>query len=191
MSNHILYECQDRIATVTLNRPERLNAVSRPMVDEFIEALRRADRDDEVRVIIVTGVGRGFCAGADLEREDPFESTGDGASSLETHRDGVGVFSLSVYELRKPVIAAINGPAVGFGATLTLPMDIRIASENAKFGFAFEAVTRFALHRGDAELQHAKEAAATDVHELPEARRAGRGHGGANAASPPVDFHVG
>ena len=134
----ILYECEDQIAMITLNRPERLNAVTHPMIAEYIDVLRRADCDDDVRVILVTGAGRGFCAGQDLEeKEDPFDHRGDPGVSAETHRDAGGQLALAVFELRKPVIAAVNGPAVGFGVTMTLPMDIRIASEAARFGFVF------------------------------------------------------
>jgi enoyl-CoA hydratase/carnithine racemase len=123
--------------TITLNRPERLNAWTPIMQRELISALDAADGDDEVRVIVVTGAGRGFCAGADLaaggETFDWRERQAEGAIP----RDGGGQFTLRVFECLKPVIAAINGPAVGVGATMTLPMDIRLASEDARMGFVF------------------------------------------------------
>jgi enoyl-CoA hydratase/carnithine racemase len=133
----IRYAVKDEILTVTLSRPERLNAFTPRMADELVAAFERADADDAVRVVIVTGEGRGFCAGADLHgggdtfdwRERPFEG--------DTPRDGGGRVALSIFACRKPVIAAINGPAVGVGVTMTLPMDIRIASEEARMGFVF------------------------------------------------------
>jgi enoyl-CoA hydratase/carnithine racemase len=132
----ITYEVEEGIATITLNRPERLNAWTVVMMDELIEAVDRADRDDEVRVVIVTGAGRAFCAGADL---DPASLGGrlKDLRSDEVPRDTAGQLVLKIYECRKPVIAAVNGPAVGVGVTMTLPMDIRLASETAKFGFVF------------------------------------------------------
>ena len=129
---------EDGVLTLTLNRPEILNAFNREMMAEMIDAFDAADADDAVRVIIVTGAGRGFCAGADLSAGgDSFnaDSRSDRASGLQ--RDGGGLLTLRIFDLKKPVIAAINGPAVGIGATMTLPMDIRIASENARFGFVF------------------------------------------------------
>ena len=132
----ILYEQDGRVLTITLNRPDKLNAYTPIMQRELKDAFHRADEDDTVRVIIVTGAGRGFCAGADL-------SSGGGTfnsserETLETHRDGGGTLTLEIYKLKKPVIAAINGPAVGVGITMTLPMDIRIASSTAKMGFVF------------------------------------------------------
>lgn len=135
----ILYDVQDRILTLTLNRPEKLNAYTPIMQRELIDALSRADADDDVRVIIVTGAGRGFCAGADLssggatfdyDKRDPKLRNAQS-------RDGGGMLSLAIFEVRKPVIAAINGPAVGVGATMTLPMDIRMIADTAKMGFVF------------------------------------------------------
>ncbi len=129
----IEYAVADRIATITLNRPERMNAFTERMRDELIAAFDRADADDEVRVVIVTGHGRAFCAGADLAAGgDTFRS-----DTEEVWRDGGGQVSLRIFESRKPVIGAINGPAVGVGVTMTLPMDIRLASESARFGFVF------------------------------------------------------
>jgi enoyl-CoA hydratase/carnithine racemase len=127
----------DGVLTITLNRPERLNAWTPTMGAELIEAFDRADADDEVRVIVVTGVGRGFCAGADLASGgDTFDFTGRETED-EVHRDGGGRFTLRVFDSLKPVIAAINGPAVGVGATMTLAMDFRLASEDARIGFVF------------------------------------------------------
>ncbi|UCF82808.1 MAG: crotonase/enoyl-CoA hydratase family protein [Desulfobacteraceae bacterium] len=132
----ILYEVDDRIATITLNRPERLNAWTTVMMEELIKAFDMSDRDDEVRAIIVTGAGRCFCAGADLDPSNLAKKLRD-IKPHEVSRDTAGQFTLKVYEMRKPVIAAINGPAVGVGTTMTLPMDIRISSETAKMGLVF------------------------------------------------------
>jgi enoyl-CoA hydratase/carnithine racemase len=135
---HISWELRERVATVTLNRPDKLNAFTRQMRDELIDAFGRADADDEVRVVIVTGAGRAFCAGADLSGgASTFDYAKRDDAGIEDHRDGGGRVSLALYEIRKPVIAAINGPAVGVGVTMTLPMDIRLASNAAKFGFVF------------------------------------------------------
>ena len=137
-SQDIRYEVQDRVATVTLHRPEKLNAFTRRMRDELIEAFGRADADDGVRAVIVTGAGRAFCAGADLSGGGTtFDYARRDDAGEDDHRDGGGRVSLSIFALKKPVIAAINGPAVGVGVTMTLPMDIRIASSAAKFGFVF------------------------------------------------------
>ena len=135
----IRYEVADRVATLTLQRPEKLNALTPTMLDELLLAFARADTDDEVRAVIVTGAGRAFCAGADLAAgASTFDAPARGrAHSAEVHRDGGGRVTLRIFELTKPVIAAINGPAVGFGVTLTLPMDVRIASSAARLGFVF------------------------------------------------------
>ena len=131
----IAYELADRVLTITLNRPDRLNAWTPTMQGELIEAFDAADADDDVRAIVVTGAGRAFCAGADLERGG---STFDWRERQEeVPRDGGGRFVLRVFESTKPVIAAINGPAVGVGITMTLPMDVRLAAEGAKIGFVF------------------------------------------------------
>jgi enoyl-CoA hydratase/carnithine racemase len=133
----LLYEVSDGVLTITLNRPDRLNAFTATMGRELIEAFDQADADDDVRVVIVTGAGRGFCAGADLGRGG---STFDWRSlqvGEETPRDTGGTVSLRIFRSLKPVIAAINGPAVGVGITMTLPMDIRMAVEGAKIGFVF------------------------------------------------------
>jgi enoyl-CoA hydratase/carnithine racemase len=149
----ILYDVADNVLTITLNRPERLNAFTGEMMAEMIDAFDRADKDDSVRAVIVTGAGRGFCAGADLSagantfnyeaRDDrpdrkPVRNP-DGSVNLsdESIRDGGGRLTLRIFECLKPVIAAVNGPAVGVGVTMQLPMDIRLASENARFGFVF------------------------------------------------------
>jgi enoyl-CoA hydratase/carnithine racemase len=133
----ITTELADGVMTITLNRPDRLNAFTGTRGEELRAAFDRVDADDDVRAVIVTGAGRGFCAGADLgsggdtfarrEHEDP--------DSIP--RDGGGRLTLRIFECTKPVIAAINGPAVGVGATMTLPMDVRLASESARIGFVF------------------------------------------------------
>jgi enoyl-CoA hydratase/carnithine racemase len=135
----ILYEVTDHVATITLNRPEQLNAFTTTMMREMIDAFDRIDADDEVRAVIVTGAGRGFCAGADLSAGgatfDHRRSDADDPDRVL--RDGGGMVSLRIFECLKPVIAAINGPAVGVGITMTLPMDIRLVSTAAKIGFVF------------------------------------------------------
>ncbi|MCP5029060.1 MAG: crotonase/enoyl-CoA hydratase family protein [Actinomycetia bacterium] len=136
----IKYEVSERILTITLNRPERLNAFNEQMRREIADAVDRADADDDVRVIIFTGEGRGFCAGADLAAGgDTFDhkARGEARTEVGEHRDGGGLLTLRLYEVNKPMIAAINGPAVGIGVTMTLPMDIRLASESARIGFVF------------------------------------------------------
>ena len=127
----------ENILTITLNRPERLNAWTGTMGRELMAAFDIADAEDEVRAIIVTGAGRGFCAGADLESGgETFDYRKRGAEE-PVPRDNGGEFSLRIFQSKKPVIAAINGPAVGVGATMTLPMDVRLASEDARMGFVF------------------------------------------------------
>ena len=141
----IKYEVKDKILTITLNRPDRLNAFTGQMMNDLISAFDSASNDDEVRVVIVTGEGRGFCAGADLgageatfnRDENPRVKKSEDVDDLEWLRDGGGRTTLAIYDCSKPIIAAINGPAVGVGVTMTLPMDIRLASEEAKFGFVF------------------------------------------------------
>ncbi|HCB37356.1 MAG TPA: enoyl-CoA hydratase, partial [Acidimicrobiaceae bacterium] len=139
--------------TITLNRPDRLNAFNGRMLAELLEALDLADADDDVRAVVFTGAGRGYCAGADLSRgAETFDMDSRRAaaaqadspadSDLNGHapdwmRDGGGRLTLRLYEFDKPLIAAVNGPAVGVGVTMTLPMDIRIASSAARFGFVF------------------------------------------------------
>jgi enoyl-CoA hydratase/carnithine racemase len=138
----LLYELDGPILTVTLNRPEKLNAYIAVMGAELEDAFRRADEDDAVRVVIVTGAGRGFCAGADISAgAGAFDAKAEGSVAFATPdrpRSGGGAgFVGAIFGCRKPSIAAINGAAVGVGATLTLPMDIRIAAEGARFGFVF------------------------------------------------------
>ena len=133
----IRYEVADGVLTITLNRPDRLNAFTETMMHELIAALDASDADDDVRAVIVTGEGRGFCAGADLGAGgETFDYRARGVTD-EVPRDGGGRVVLRIYDSLKPVIAAINGPAVGVGITMTLPMDIRIAAEDAKIGFVF------------------------------------------------------
>ncbi|MGB1880203.1 MAG: crotonase/enoyl-CoA hydratase family protein [Gammaproteobacteria bacterium] len=134
----IRYEVEESILTITLNRPEKLNAFTHTMLEELLDALDRADGDDAIRAIIFTGSGRGFCAGADLSagsRSFDADARPDRPSGL--NRDGGGRLTLRLYECNKPLIAAVNGAAVGVGATMQLPMDIRIASDQARFGFVF------------------------------------------------------
>ena len=134
----IRYEVDEGIATVTLNRPGKLNAFTRAMRGELIDAFSRADTDDGVRAVIVTGAGRAFCAGADLSAgSSTFDYAKRDGLTEQTHRDGGGQVTLRIFEMKKPVIAAVNGPAVGIGATMQLPMDVRIASSEARFGFVF------------------------------------------------------
>ena len=148
----ITYEVADNIATITLNRPEKLNAFTGIMMNEMLDAFDKADADDSVRAIIVTGAGRAFCAGADLsagprtfdssredrpDRKAAIKADGTIDWSNEAVRDGGGRLTLRIFESLKPVIAAVNGPAVGVGVTMQLAMDVRLASENARFGFVF------------------------------------------------------
>ena len=131
----IIYDMEDNVLTITLNRPDKLNAFNAKMSSEIHDALDRADADDDVRAIIFTGAGRGFCAGADLSagsRTFDYDTDGRGA-----HPDGGGVLTLRLFECMKPIIAACNGPAVGVGATMQCAMDIRMASEKARYGFVF------------------------------------------------------
>jgi enoyl-CoA hydratase/carnithine racemase len=145
----ITYEVAEQILTITLNRPDKLNAFNATMQRELIAAFDAADNDDQVRAIIVTGAGRAFCAGADLSsgadtfdrdaRRGPVRRLADGRVDYSDPniRDGGGQVTLRIFKCLKPVIAAVNGPAVGIGVTMQLAMDIRIASEAARFGFVF------------------------------------------------------
>ena len=133
----ITAETADGVLTITLNRPDRLNAWTPTMGQELMAAFDAADADDGVRAIIVTGAGRGFCAGADLQGGGATFDWRERQSGDGIPRDGGGQFTLRVYDCTKPVIAAINGPAVGVGATMTLPMDIRLAADDARIGFVF------------------------------------------------------
>jgi enoyl-CoA hydratase/carnithine racemase len=135
----IIYEVSEQIATITLNRPDKLNSFTNRMLKEIISAFDESDADDNVRAVIVTGSGRAFCAGADLSGGG--ETFAKGGSDVKAKtgvmRDGGGLVSLRIFESKKPVIGAINGAAVGVGVTMTLPMDIRLASTTSKFGFVF------------------------------------------------------
>jgi enoyl-CoA hydratase/carnithine racemase len=147
----ILTDISDNILTITLNRPDKLNAFTGTMMTEMIDAFRKANENDDVRVVIVTGAGRAFCAGADLsagastfdatQRTDRPERNAGPVDKVdfsdERVRDGGGRLTLEIFECHKPVIAAVNGPAVGIGVTMQLAMDVRIASEAARFGFVF------------------------------------------------------
>ena len=135
----IIYEVSEHIATITLNRPDKMNSFTNRMLKEIIAAFDESDADDNVRAVIVTGSGRAFCAGADLSGGG--ETFAKGGSDVKAKtgvmRDGGGLVSLRIFESKKPVIGAINGAAVGVGVTMTLPMDIRLASTTSKFGFVF------------------------------------------------------
>jgi len=138
--SEILFDVSDHIATIRLHRPDKMNAFTGTMMNEMLAALDLTDADDDVRAVIVTGAGdRAFCAGADLSAGDKTFSRG--GSDIQTDagvpRDGGGLVSLRIFDSKKPIIGAFNGAAVGVGVTMTLPMDIRIASTTARFGFVF------------------------------------------------------
>jgi enoyl-CoA hydratase/carnithine racemase len=140
--SQILLDVADGVATITLNRPDKMNAYTRVMMEEMISAFDRTDADDSVRAVIVTGQGtRAFCAGADLTPDDGGHvfSANEAVETLSDPRvrDGGGRLTLRMFQSQKPIIGAINGAAVGVGATMQLPMDIRIASTTARFGFVF------------------------------------------------------
>ena len=148
MANHsfetLAYELEDGVATITLNRPDKLNAFNTQMMKDLIAVFDVTDADDAVKAVIVTGAGRGFCAGADLsaggETFDYDKRGGEDQAARQrdgVQRDGGGLVSLRIYDSLKPVIAAVNGPAVGVGVTMQLPMDIRLASTEARFGLVF------------------------------------------------------
>lgn len=137
-------EANNGVMTITLNRPDRLNAFTRTMMEEMVTALDEADADDDVRAIIVTGSGRAFCAGADLDDPNAFATAKLDPASADPAvwadpeiRDIGGLLTLRLFNCLKPVIAAVNGASVGIGTTMQLPMDIRIASTDARFGFVF------------------------------------------------------
>ena len=133
----IIYDKNGPVLTVTLNRPDKLNAYTGQMQAEIISALDAADADDEIRAIIFTGAGRGFCAGADLSGGgNTFNNDAHGREG-GLRRDGGGVLTLRIFESLKPIISACNGPAVGVGATLQCATDVRLASEEARYGFVF------------------------------------------------------
>lgn len=152
--NTLGYDITDQILTLTLNRPDQLNSFTVEMADELITAFKAADADDDVRAIIVTGAGRAFCAGMDLSSEgnvfglneelqptlDDMRKRLDDQEIESGVRDTGGQLTLTIFECRKPVIAAINGAAVGIGATMTCAMDIRLASDNARVGFVFNKI---------------------------------------------------
>jgi enoyl-CoA hydratase/carnithine racemase len=140
----ILYEVSDGIATITLNRPERMNAFTSEMRDDLIDAFNKTDADDAVHAVIVTGSGKAFCAGADLSEggntfnyDELANERRVSAKVGNVYRDGGGMVTLRMFKSLKPVIGAINGAAVGIGMTMQLPMDIRLASTQARFGFVF------------------------------------------------------
>ncbi len=140
----IRYELDEGVATITLNRPQRMNAFTAQMRDEILAAFDATDADDAVRAVIVTGAGKAFCAGADLSGGGKTFDY-DGAANPErealkvggVYRDGGGLVALRIFRSLKPVIGAVNGAAVGVGVTMQLPMDIRLASTSARFGFVF------------------------------------------------------
>lgn len=148
------YEVDDNVLTLTLNRPDQLNAFNLDMASELVRAIQRADADEEVRAIVVTGAGKAFCAGMDLSREGnvfglnedlkpdltDMQERLDDPDIVSGVRDTGGQLALAIFECRKPVIAAINGAAVGIGATMTCAMDIRLASDKARVGFVFNKI---------------------------------------------------
>jgi enoyl-CoA hydratase/carnithine racemase len=131
----ILYDVDANILTLTLNRPDKLNAFTGTMMSEMIDALDHADADDNVKAIIITGAGRGFCAGADLASGGNTFNADSAGAGLQP--DGGGQLTLRLFDCKKPVISACNGPAVGIGATMQCAMDMRLASDNARYGFVF------------------------------------------------------
>ena len=135
----IRYDASDAIATITLSRPEKMNAFTGVMMRELLDAFDLVDADDAVRAVIVTGEGKAFCAGADLSGGAKTFDDGDWSSPNDDRirRDGGGQVTLRIFDCKKPVIGAINGAAVGIGATMTLPMDVRLASTSARIGFVF------------------------------------------------------
>ena len=152
--NAILYQIENTILTITLNRPEHMNAFTVEMAGELIDAINRASEDDEVRAIVVTGAGKAFCAGMDLGSEgnvfgldeslqpslDDMQTRLNDPEITEGVRDTGGQLTLAIYDCKKPVIAAIHGAAVGIGATMTCAMDIRLVADNARVGFVFNKI---------------------------------------------------
>ena len=127
-----------KVLTIQFTRPEKMNTFSGQMLKDIMEVLDDAEKDDEVRAVIFTGSGKAFCAGADLSSgEDTFDMSDRQKKDQNVQRDTGGVLTLRLFDFKKPLIAAINGAAVGVGVTMTLPMDIRICSDRAKFGFVF------------------------------------------------------
>ncbi len=136
----IRYELDDGVLTITLNRPDKLNAFNDDLFHELLDAFDRADADDAVRAIVVTGSGRAFCAGADLSGGPETFKRNANRPAGDKHRETGGVLTLRIFDCKKPVIAAINGPAIGVGITMTLAMDLRLAADTARFGFVFAKV---------------------------------------------------
>jgi enoyl-CoA hydratase/carnithine racemase len=170
-------EVEDGIATIWLNRPDRLNAITDPMCFEIVRAFDEIDTNDDVRCVIVTGRGRGFCAGSDLD-DDDFLTTRD--FQMPRDADAGGVLTRRIFDSAKPVIAAINGAAVGLGITMTLPMDVRLATDSAKIGFVFtrrglvpEAASAFFLPRLVGISKACEWAFSGRVFQAPEALAAG------------------
>lgn len=129
---------KNKILTVSFDRPDKMNTFSGQMLKDILEVLDAAEKNDEIRAVIFTGSGKAFCAGADLSSgEDTFDMSDKGKSQVEVKRDTGGILTLRLFDFKKPLIAAINGAAVGVGVTMTLPMDVRICSDEAKFGFVF------------------------------------------------------
>jgi len=139
MTETVQYCVDDGVATITLNRPDKLNALNIEMYEGLLAALDETDGDDSVRAVIVTGAGRAFCAGADLSGGAKTFDYGPANADPQAHRDRGGMLVLRIYRSLKPIIAAINGPAVGVGISMTLPMDIRIMADSARAGFVFAA----------------------------------------------------
>jgi enoyl-CoA hydratase/carnithine racemase len=137
MAEAVQYHVTGGVATITLSRPDKLNALNGEMYEGLMAAFDATDGDDAVRAVVVTGAGRAFCAGADLGGGAATFDYGDGAADPEAHRDRGGQLVLRIFRSLKPVIAAINGPAVGVGISMTLPMDIRIMADSARIGFVF------------------------------------------------------
>ena len=137
---NILLEQQDNIAVLSLNRPNKLNAFTFSMMEEMIAALDALDADDSVHALIITGKGRAFCAGADLSSgQETFNPSFDDFAVQEDdfRRDSGGILTLRMYQFLKPIVIACNGPAVGIGASMQLAADVRLASDQARFGFVF------------------------------------------------------
>ncbi|WP_199698881.1 enoyl-CoA hydratase-related protein [Oleomonas cavernae] len=190
----LIYAVDDGILTLTLNRPDKLNAFTVEMANELVHAFNRASDDDAVRAIVVTGAGRAFCAGMDLgtggnvfgldEAQEPtvqdMQDRLDDPVMIEGVRDTGGRVTLAIYDCKKPVIAAINGAAVGIGATMTLAMDFRLASEKARIGFVFgrlgvvmEACSSWFLPRVVGLQQALEWTYSADIFDADEARRGG------------------
>ena len=179
----IRYEVADGVLTITLNRPDRLNAFTETMMNELIAAFDASDADDDVRAVIVTGEGRAFCAGADLAKGGETFDWRERAATGDVPRDGGGRVVLRIYDSLKPVIAVINGAAVGVGITMTLPMDIRLAVRGAKIGFVFarrgivpEAASSWFLPRLVGISQAMEWVATGRVFDADEAQRGGLVH---------------